>query len=139
LIGVAGVLIEGFAAEELLSWPADKLRELVAVGRPIVFRAGSSTVLAAVQIEERRLIIELAHIDGGGEGVLPTLWRFGQSYARAEQFVEIEWLVHATRCARPNPRLPTVLEKMGFIVEDLPVRGLVYRRVDEMLPSASSA
>ena len=79
---MAGVLIEGFAAEELLSWPADKLRELVAVGRPIVFRAGSSTVLAAVQIEERRLIIELAHIDGGGEGVLPTLWRFGQSYAR---------------------------------------------------------
>src|SRR6476659_3860012 len=113
---VAGVLIEGIAADELLSWPLDKLRELLAVGRPIVFRAGSSTVLAAIQIEERRLIIELAHIDGGGEGVLPTLWRFGQSYARAERFVEIEWLVHATRCARPNPRLPAVLVKMGFTV-----------------------
>lgn len=131
------MLIEGFAADEWLSWPIDKLRELVVIGRPIVFRAGSSTVLAAAQIEERRLIIELAHIDGGGEGVLPTLWRFGQSYARAAQVAEIEWLVHATRCARPNPRLPKVLEKLGFVVEDLPVRGLVYRRIDEMPPSGS--
>jgi len=127
---VAGVLIEGFAPDELLAWPTEKLREFMHVGRPIVFRAGSATVLAELQIEARRLVIDLAHIDGGGEGVLPTLWRFGQSYARGAQYAEIEWLVHATRCAKPNPRLPKVLERMGFHVEDLPIRGLVYRRVD---------
>jgi hypothetical protein len=51
-------------------------------------------------------------------------------YARAEQFTSVEWLVHATRCAQPNPRLPQVLQRMGFTIEELPVRGLVYRRVD---------
>ena len=62
--------------------------------------------------------------------MLPTLWRFGQAYARLEQLDEIEWLVHATRCAKPNPRLPNVLTRMGFRVEDLPDRGLVYRRLE---------
>jgi hypothetical protein len=127
---VSGVLIEGFLVDELLAWPTAKLREFMHVGRPIVFRAGSATVLAEVRVEGRRLVVDLAHIDGGGEGVLPTLWRFGQSYARVEQLDEIEWLIHATRCAKPNPRLAKVLGRMGFIVEDLPIRGLVYRRID---------
>ena len=108
------------------------VRELVQAGRPIVFRAGSATVLAEVSVDGGRLIVELAHVDGGGEGVLPTLWRFGHAYARGQAFCEFEWLVHATRCARPNPRLPQVLERMGFRVEDLPVRGLVYRRLDRL-------
>jgi hypothetical protein len=129
---VAGVLIEGIAAEELLAWPSAKMRELLNIGRPIVFHAGSATLLAEILVHGPRLIIELAHVDGGGEGVLPTLWRFGQAFARAEQFTEIEWLVHATRCARPNPRLPGVLERMRFRIEDLPVRGRVYRRLDRL-------
>ena len=73
--------------------------KITVIGRPIVFRAGSSTVLAAVQIEGRRLIIELAHIDGGGEGVLPTLWRF----VRASGAVRRDRVASA----RPDARGPT--------------------------------
>lgn len=131
---MAPVRIEGFTPDELLAWPTEKLRALVAIGRPLVFRAGSATVLAEVRSDGRRLTIELAHIDGGGEGVLPTLWRFGQTYARRDQLAEVEWLVHATRCANPNPRLPHVLRHMGFQVEQVPVRGLVYRRLDSIRP-----
>ena len=127
---MAAVLIEGFSADELLAFPRERLRELLDIGRPIVFRAGSATVLAEAQVVARRLVVELAHIDGGGEGVLPTLWRFGHAYARGEMLAEIEWLVHATRCAKPNPRLPGVLARMGFQIEDLPARGLVYRRLE---------
>ncbi len=131
---MAAVLIEGFSADELLAFPRERLRELLDIGRPIVFRAGSATVLAEAHVVARRLVIDLAHIDGGGEGVLPTLWRFGQAYARAEELAEIEWLVHATRCAKPNPRLPSVLTRMGFQIEDLPDRGLVYRRRETIAP-----
>jgi len=127
---MVGVLIEGFSVDELLAWPVERLRELVACGRPIVFGAGTATLLAEVQLQEGRLTIDLAHVDGGGEGVLPTLWRFGEHYARAERVREIEWIVHATRCAKPNPRLPGVLRRMGFAIEDRPPRGEVYRRLD---------
>jgi hypothetical protein len=126
------VLIEGFTVDELLAFPPEKLFELIPPGKPLVFRAGSATVLAEVHLSATRMTIELAHIDGGGEGVLPTLWRFGQAYAHAHRISEIEWLVHATRCANPNPRLPGVLRRMGFSVEDLPVRGQVYRRLDSL-------
>jgi hypothetical protein len=124
------VLIEGIAADDLLAWPIEQLRQLLTLGRPVVFSAGSATVLAELRRENDSLIIELAHIDGGGEGVLPTLWRFGNEYARAENVKRIDWRIHATRCANPNPRLPGVLLKMGFAVEELPIVGAVYRRVD---------
>jgi hypothetical protein len=42
-------------------------------GRPIVFRAGSAEILGEFKIKGESLMVELAQIDGGGEGVLPTL------------------------------------------------------------------
>ncbi len=126
------VLIEGISVDELSAWPIEQLRQLLSLGRPIVFSAGTATVLAEVRREEETLVVELAHIDGGGEGVLPTLWRFGQWFARQENVKQIDWRVHATRCANPNPRLPGVLGKMGFAIEELPVVGAVYRRVDRL-------
>ena len=130
------IMIEGMPADELLRWPIEQLRSLLDLGRPIVFRAGTATVLAQVKITDRRLTIDLAHIDGGGEGVLPMLWRFGQRYADLENVLTIEWLVHAAHCATPSVRLSQLLLKMAFKIEKLAERGEVYRRVDERGPTS---
>ena len=85
---------------------------------------------------------ELAHVDGGGEGVLPTLISVILRLARRRAAYEIEWLVFATNCARPNPRLRPVLERRGFVVREVPDRGFCYYRRDRVsidVPSDGSA
>src|SRR5262249_50572773 len=64
-----------------------------------------------------------------------------EHYARARGLTKLEWLVRATACTRPNPRLRPVLERMGFEVKSLPDRGqcywrLVRLRVEEPSPRA---
>jgi hypothetical protein len=83
-------------------------------------------------IRNERLIAELAHIDGGGEGVLPTITTLLRTVARRRQLAEIEWLVYATNCARPNPKLRRVLVKSRFEVEKHEVKGECYRLLEHV-------
>jgi hypothetical protein len=67
------VLIEGLRVEEILDLPKETIEQLVFIGESIVFRAGSAVILGSFKIQPNRLVIELAQIEGGGEGVLPSL------------------------------------------------------------------
>lgn len=58
--------------------------------------------------------------------MLPALWGLAQQYARRKGLREVEWIVHAVYCARPNLRLRRVLERKGFAVVDRPGSGRVY-------------
>jgi len=128
----AEVLIEGFTPAEIQAIPDAQLDSLVFTDTPVVFRAGTAEVLAQFVIRNARLIAELAHIDGGGEGVLPTITTLLRALARRRQLAEIEWLVYATNCARPNPKLRRVLMMSGFEVERHEAKGDCYRLVERV-------
>ncbi|HEX2671288.1 MAG TPA: hypothetical protein VHM25_10480 [Polyangiaceae bacterium] len=110
----APITLEGFTSEELLSFVSRDLRETVFSGKPLVFSVASAQVLASFRIEPDRLVAELAHIDGGGEGVLAFLSALLHEFASANGVDTIEWLVHALTCAAPNTRLRALLERRGF-------------------------
>jgi hypothetical protein len=122
------VLIEGYTPEEILGLSDELLDSLALSGEPLVFRAGSAEILGELVVKEGKLVLELAHIDGGGEGVLATLALLAERYAQRRGLGTIEWIVHATACASPNLRLRKVLERRGFVVEDVPGKGLCYHR-----------
>jgi len=123
---MASVLIEGVTAEEIVALPLEELKALIVTGRPIVFRAGSAKVLGEFGIMGSTLILELAHIDGGGEGVLATIMSIAHRIALSHQLSKIEWLVYATNCARPNPKLRRVLERRGFVVTSIAGKGQCF-------------
>ena len=81
-----------------------------------MFKAGSASLLGKFSVAGKVLHMELAHVDGGGEGALPKLAALAQRYARREGLTHIEWRVHAVHCARPNLKLRRVLERRGFTV-----------------------
>lgn len=120
------ITIEGYTPNEILALPTDELEVLVMTGEPLAFRAGTAEILGEFGINESCLRVELAHIEGGGEGVLPTLWLLAERYARARGLSEIEWIVYATNCANPNPKLRPLLERRGFEVRDVAGRGEAY-------------
>lgn len=124
------VKIEGLTIDELLAVPAADFEALVLTGEPVAFRAGTAEVLGQFEVRENRLVIELAHIDGGGEGVLPTIASLARRYAHRRSLAEIEWLVYATQCAQPNPKLRRVLERRGFIVREVEGKGECYHRIE---------
>src|SRR5262245_13733671 len=95
--------IEGYTPDELLAIPDEQIRAYVFTDEPITFRIGTAEILGSFRLDDRRLIAELAHIDGGGEGVLPTLVAVCDRYARQRGLQSIEWIVHAVHCANPNP------------------------------------
>ena len=120
------VTIEGYTPDELLALPDEQLDAFVFVGEPLLFRAGTATILGEFRIVEDRLIAELAQIDGGGEGVLPALWVLVERFAVRRGLSAVEWIVHAVNCARPNPKLRRVLERRGFEVRDIAGIGEAY-------------
>jgi len=124
--------IEGFSINEILRLPVEDIERLIVTGRPIVFRAGSAEILGEFQIKNSVLLIELAHIDGGGEGVLPLLSSLARRYAIQRGLGRIEWIVHAVNCAEPNLKLCRVLERRGFEIMELPGKGSAYTYVDEL-------
>jgi hypothetical protein len=126
--------VEGFTLAELEALPIEELDSLVPDGASLVVRVGTSEILLLVRRDARRLVIEAGHVDGGGEGALPTLMALVHAYARRRQLAEIEWLVHATRCAKPNDRLRELLERRGFVESDSP-GGRVLRRLDRVTPA----
>jgi hypothetical protein len=118
--------IEGYTPEEFLAMPAEDIDAFVFCGRPLVFRAGSAEILGEFRKSDDTLILELAEIEGGGEGVLPMLTVLARRYALREGLAKIEWRVHAVHCADPNLKLRRVLERRGFQIKDIPGSGECY-------------
>jgi hypothetical protein len=113
------IRIEGYTVDEVLALPAKDIESLVFTGEPFVFQAGTATILGEFRLVQDRLTVELAQIEGGGEGVLPTLWILAERYAKQRGLGEVEWIVHAVHCAKPNPKLRRVLERRRFEVREV--------------------
>ena len=124
--------IEGYSADEILNLPDEQVDDFVLCGRPIVFRAGSAEILGEFKINDESLIVELAQIDGGGEGILPTLTSLAQRYAKKRGLKKVEWIVHALNCAEPNLKLRRVMERRGFQIVDIEGGGQAFYLVDEI-------
>ena len=124
------VKFEGLTEQEILDLPKDHIETLILFGQPIVFTAGSATILGSFKQTSGRLVIELAQIEGGGEGVLISLALLARRYARLNAISELEWIVHAVTCARPNPKLRRVLERRGFLVRQIDNVGEAYHLIE---------
>ena len=124
--------IEGYSPDEILALPAEVLDAFVLSARPIVFRAGTAEILGEFKIRDESLIVELAQIDGGGEGVLPTLNSLAHRYAKQRGLKKVEWVVHALNCAEPNLKLRRLMERKGFKVTDVEGFGKAYYQVDQV-------
>ena len=124
------MLFEGFIEEEILSLPDETVQGLIILGEPLVFRAGTAVVLGSFKISLNHLVIELAQIVGGGEGVLIALGSLVRRYARLHKLTGVEWIVHAVSCADPNLKLRRMLERRGFIVEQIAGVGVAYHLID---------
>jgi hypothetical protein len=111
-------LIEGLTPDELLNLA--ELEDLVVMGAPVIFRAGSADILAEFSVKRETLEVELAVIDRGGEGILPTVISVIERSAASRRLSAIEWWVYARNCAVPNQKLERILKRLGFEVrEDL--------------------
>ena len=124
------ILIEGYTQDELLAFEDALFDQYVFTEEPIVFAIGSASLLGQFSKTSSALKIELAQIDGGGEGVLPCLLSFARKLAKSRSFETIEWYVHAVACADPNVRLRELLERSGYVIEDRPDVGQVYVKID---------
>lgn len=120
------VLFEGYTPEQLLALPDEMLAGFVFTGEPLVFRVGSAEVLGEFHLIDQKLLVELAQTDGGGEGILRSLWIVVERFARTRGLTSIEWIVHAVNCADPNLKLRRVLDRAGFVIRDVPSHGRAY-------------
>jgi hypothetical protein len=123
---VSDVLIEGYTVDELLGLSNELFTAFVLRDEPLVLKAGSAEVLGQFKVQADTLYLELGHIDGGGEGALPSLAAVANRYARREGLSFIEWRVHAVHCANPNLKLRRVLTRKGFVVREIPGVGECY-------------
>ncbi|WMS88813.1 hypothetical protein [Pleionea litopenaei] len=124
------IKVEGLSVAEILEWPIEYFDELVLIDDPIVLSIGTAQVLGQFSVSsENRLVVELAQIDGGGEGVLPTITRLSKHIARIKAISEIECIVYAVNCAEPNLKLRAYLVKAGFELKNIPRKGEVYYKV----------
>lgn len=101
-------------------------------GEPLVFRAGSAEILGRFWVEDTALVLELAQIDGGGEGVLLAMAALAERYARREGLTALDMRVHAIHCAQPNLKLRSVLERLGFQIRAVPGTGECYHWVQPL-------
>jgi len=129
---MSALLIEGYTADEILALSNEELRSIVLTDEPLVFRAGSANLLGKFKVEATTLVMELAHVDGGGEGALPALAALARRYALREKLTQVSWRVHAVHCARPNLKLRRVLERRGFTIGVVPGVGECYQHVERI-------
>ena len=120
------VLFEGLSEQEILALPNEHVEKLILLGEPLVFRAGSAELLGSFKIASDRLVIELAQIEGGGEGVLISLASLAKRYVMLRKLSGVEWIIHAVTCAKPNLKLRRVLERRGFVVKNVDGVGEAY-------------
>ena len=84
------------------------------------------------KISGENLIVELAQIDGGGEGVLPALTSLARRYGKKRGLKKVQWIVHALNCAAPNLKLRRVIERRGFQIVDIEGVGKAYYQINEI-------
>jgi hypothetical protein len=126
------VLFEGLREEEILNLPRETVEQLILLGEPLVFRIGSAVILGSFKIDTNKLVIELAQIEGGGEGVLPALASLAKRYTKLRNLSETEWIVHAVSCAKPNLKLRRVLQRRGFVISQVAGVGEAYHLIDSV-------
>ncbi|SFV71773.1 hypothetical protein MNB_SV-13-1380 [hydrothermal vent metagenome] len=126
------IKIEGESLEKILQWDEYTFYDLVLIDIPIVLNIGSAEVLGQFVVKNNILVIELAQIDGGGEGVLPTIHRVAKYIAELKNIFEINYIVHAINCAEPNMKLRSHLEKRGFLIKDIPNKGEAYFKSEKI-------
>lgn len=129
---MAKISIEGESINEILEWPEEYFDEFILIDKPMVFTIGSAEVLGQFALSDSELIVELAQIDGGGEGVLPTITKIAKHIARIKEKRKISCIVHAIDCAKPNLKLRAHLEKTGFTIVNLPRKGKAYHKEIEI-------
>jgi hypothetical protein len=120
------VLFEGCTIDEILGLPDEELEAIALRDELLVFRAGSASILGKFKVTSDTLVMELAHIEGGGEGVLPSLASLASRYAKRRGLAFVEWRLHAVHCAKPNLKLRRVLERRGFAVREVEGCGECY-------------
>ena len=118
--------IEGESLKEILAWPEHYFDELVLIDDSIVLNIGTAEVLGQFAIKDNVLVVELAQIDGGGEGVLPAISRIAKRVAKMKSIKTIDCVVHAINCAEPNLKLRSHLVKTGFEIKNVPGKGDAY-------------
>ena len=118
--------IEGESLKEILSWPEHYFDELVLIDDPVVLNIGTAEVLGQFAIKNDVLVVELAQIDGGGEGVLPAISRIAKRVAQMKSIKTIDCVVHAINCAEPNLKLRAHLIKTGFEIKNVSGKGEAY-------------
>jgi hypothetical protein len=128
------ILIEGLTSDEILSLPVEHIETLVLIAQPIVFKAGTATVLGEFRLDGDHLIVELAQIEGGGEGVLLSIGSLARRYAQLHGIKAVEWIVHAVTCVKPNLKLRRVLERRGFSLREIAGIGTAYYYLDSIAP-----
>jgi hypothetical protein len=129
------ITIEGYLTPEWAAMADEVVDDAILTGEPIVFRTGTAEVLAQARVNASQLAVEVAHVDGGGEGVMLALRQVAKSIARRRGLAAVEWLVYAAHCAVPNPNLQAVLEKSGFKLVNIEGKGEVYWMVDRVGPA----
>jgi hypothetical protein len=80
------IQIEGLTPEEIESLPDDQMDGLVFCDEPLAFRMGSAEILGQFSIRDDLLVVELAHIDGGGESV---------QYLRVCPIADAKWVTRS--------------------------------------------
>ncbi len=118
--------IEGESLQEILAWPEHYFDELVLIDEPVVLNIGTAEVLGQFAVKDNVLVVELAQIDGGGEGVLPAISRIAKRVAKIKSIKTIDCVVHAINCAEPNLKLRTYLVKTGFEIKNVRGKGEAY-------------
>jgi hypothetical protein len=131
--GRSEVLFEGYTEEEILTLPKEQVEAMILTGETVVFRTGTAEILGEFRVDNNRLRIELAQIEGGGEGVLLRLGALARRFGHLNQLSAIEWIVHAVHCAKPNLKLRRVLERRGFVVSKLPAIGEAYYLLEPII------
>ena len=96
------VHIEEFSIDELLALPKGELDAFVFTGRPVVARVGSAEILIECKRRGEVLVVDLAHIDGGGEGALPTVVGFVERFAKNRDSHTIESKPETEACLGPK-------------------------------------
>jgi hypothetical protein len=122
------ITFNGLTSDEILALPDDVLERTIVSGEALVFQAGSADVLGRFWINDKSLVLELGHIDGGGEGVLPAIAVLAQRFASRRDLDTIDWRVHAVSCPQPNLKLRRLMERRGFRVTDVPGTGVCYHK-----------
>ncbi len=126
------IRIAGLTSDEWLALPDEYWNEIILTGKPVCFQTGSADILGEFRVVDDRLEVQLAHVDGGGEGVLSAVWLLAPRFAKRRGLKQVDWLIHATHCANPNLKLKRVLERKGFVIKTLPSGITVYCQTIEV-------